>query len=56
MFRGGGGEVRLSQQVRILLFIAGEPQKLDKQKYISLESSFHKLFKNTIFSIGKTLS
>ena len=27
--------------------MAGEPQKLDKQKYISQEFSFHKLFKNT---------
>ena len=48
---GGGEEVRfsLSRQVRILLFIAGEPQKLDKQKYISLGLSFHKLFKITNF-------
>ena len=41
-------------------FIAGEQQKLDRQKYISLKSSFHKLFKNTTFRhlrcIGKTLS
>ena len=43
----------------------GEPQKQDRQKtrqfkYISLESSFHELFKNTTFrylrGIGKTLS
>ena len=58
----GRGKVRfkLSQHLRILLFIAGEPQKLDRQKYVSQESSFHKLFENTIFkdlrSIGKTLS
>ena len=41
-------------------FIAGEPPKLDRQKYITLESSFHKLFKNTTLKhlrgIGKTLS
>ena len=42
---------------RILLFIAGEPQRLDEQKYASLESSFHNLFKNTTFrhlGIGNT--
>ena len=45
--RWGGGKVRfrLSQHLKILLFIAGEPQKLDRQRYISLESPFHKLFK-----------
>ena len=41
-------------------FMAGEPQKLDMQKYISLESSFHTLFRNTTLGslrgIGKTLS
>ena len=49
---GGGGKVkfRLSGHLRILLFMAGEPQKLDRQKYMSLESSFRKLFKNRIFS------
>ena len=50
--RGGGGDnirFRLSQHLRILLFIAGEPQKLGRQKYKSLESSFHKLLKNTAF-------
>ena len=36
---------RFSGPLRILLFITGEPQKLDKQKYMSLESSFHKLSK-----------
>ena len=50
----------LSRQLSILLFIASEPHKLDRQKYISLESSFHKLFKTTTFrhlrDIGKTLS
>ena len=41
-------------------FIAGESQKLDRQKSISLEWSFHKLLKNTTFrhveGIGKTLT
>ena len=48
---GGGGNVkfRLSRHLRKLLFIAAEPQKLDRQKYISLESSFHKLFKTTTY-------
>ena len=40
--------------------IAGEPDKLGRQKYISLDSSFHKLFKNETFrqlrGNGKTLS
>ena len=53
----GGGKVR---HLITLLFVAGEPQKLDGQKFISLEWSFHKLFKNTTFThlrgIGKTLS
>ena len=45
------GKVRfgLSQHLRILPFIAGEPQMLDRQKYPSLEWSFHKLLKNTTF-------
>ena len=48
---GGGGEIRfrLLRHVGIILIIAGEPQKLDRQKYISLKLFFHKLFKNTIF-------
>ena len=49
---GGGGckvKVRWSQHLRILLFIAGEPPTLDRQKYMSLESSFHKFFKNITF-------
>ena len=56
---GGGGKVtfRLSRHFRILLFIARERQKLDRQNYVSLELSFHKLFKNTIIKqlegIGK---
>ena len=60
--KGEGGKVRfrLLQHLRILLVIAGEPQKLDRQKYILLELSFHKLSKNTIFrhlrGIGKILS
>ena len=62
--RGGGGRVRVrfrsSLHLRILLFIAREPQKLDRQKYISLASSFHKLFTVLTFrhliSVGKTLS
>ena len=38
----GGGKVRfrLSQHLSILLYIAGEPQKLDRQKYISLNCLF----------------
>ena len=59
-FKGGKVRFKLSRHLSILLFIAGEPQKLDRQKYISLESSFCKLFKNTTFrhfrSIGKNLS
>ena len=49
----GGREVRFrsSRHLRILLFIAGEPQKLNGKTYISLESSFHKLFKN-LESVG----
>ena len=31
---------RLSQHLRILLYIAGEPQKLDRQKYMSPGLSF----------------
>ena len=58
--RGGKVRFRLLCHFRILLFIAGEPQKLERQKYISLISSFHKLLKNTTFrhlrDIGKTLS
>ena len=48
---GGGGKVRfkLSRHLQILLFIVGESQKLDRQKYISLKLLFHKLFKNTTF-------
>ena len=50
----------MSQHSSVLLFIAGELQKLDRQKYKSLESSFHKLVKNTTFKhltgISKTLS
>ena len=42
---GGKVRFRLSQHHGILLFIAGELQKLDGQKYASLESSFHKLLK-----------
>ena len=44
----GEGEVRFrsSRHPRITLFITGKPQKLDRQKYTSLESSFHKLLKN----------
>ena len=46
---GGGGKVRfmLLRHLRILLFTAGEPQKLDRQKYIhvSMKLSFHKLYK-----------
>ena len=59
---GGVGKVRLrlSRHLRILLFIAGEPQKLDGQKYVSLESSFIRFPKITtvrhLKSIGKTLS
>ena len=59
---GGGVEVRfrLLWHISILLFIAGEPHKLDRQKYVSMELSFHKLFKNTTFrhlgGIDKTLS
>ena len=58
----GGGEVRFrsSRHLRVLFFIAVEPQKLDKQKYISLESSFYKLIINTTFrhlrGVCKTLS
>ena len=57
---GGGGRdkvrIRLSQHLRILLFIAGEPQKLScRQKYISLESSFHKLLKNTTFRLFRAI-
>ena len=40
---------RLLQHLIVLLFIAGEPQKVDRQTYISIKSSFHKLFKNTAF-------
>ena len=59
---GGRGEVRfrLPRHLSILLFIAGEPEKLDRQKYMSLESSFRKLFKSITFrylgDIEKTLS
>ena len=59
---GGGGKVRLRslRYFSILLFIAGDPQKLDKQKYISLKSCFHTFFKNTtlreVRGMGKTLS
>ena len=57
---GGKVRFRVLQHLRILLFIAGEPQKLDRQKDISLESSFHKLYKTTpsrhLRAIGKTLS
>ena len=49
-FKGRGNvRFRLSQHLRIQLFIAGEPQKLDRLKHISLESSFHKLFKKYNF-------
>ena len=58
--RGGKVRYRLLRHIRILLFIAGEPQKLDRQNYISLELSFGKLFKNTTYrhlrGIVKTLS
>ena len=60
--KGGKGKVRfrLSQHLTIPLLIAEELQKLHRQKYMSLELSFHKLFKNTTFrhleGIGKTLS
>ena len=60
--KGGEGvkvRFRLSQHLRTILFIAGEPQQPDKQKYISPTSAFRKFFKNTTFrhlgSIGKTL-
>ena len=56
---GGGGckvRFRLLQYLKILLFIAGEPQKLAWQKYISLESSFHNIFFSHFRGIGKTLS
>ena len=60
--RGRGIKVRLKllQHLSILLFIAGEPQKVQAKVYISLGSSFYKLFKITTFrhlgGIGKTLS
>ena len=61
LFRGGDKvKFRLSRHLRILLFIAGEPQKLDRQKYVLLGSFFLKLFKNTAFrhfkGTGKILS
>ena len=48
---GGGGKDRFrsSQQLRILVSIAGEPQKLDEQKYISVKLSFHKFFQKYNF-------
>ena len=51
---------RLLRHLRLLLFIAGEPQMLDKQNYVSLELSFHTLFKKVAFrhlkGTSKTLS
>ena len=38
---------RLERNLGILLFIVGEPQKLDMQKCISPELFFHKLSENT---------
>ena len=61
-FYGGGGGVRLRllRYPRIPLYMGGKPQKLNRQKFISLESSLHELFKNTTFrhlrGMGKTLS
>ena len=47
---GGGGiisfDFRLSQHLSILIFYSKEPQKLDRQKCISMESSFHRFFKD----------
>ena len=58
--RDGKVRFRLFRQLRILLFIDGEPQKLERQRYVSLESSFYKLFENATFrhfrSIGKTFN
>ena len=48
----GEARFRLSRHFRILLFIAGEPQKLDRQKYISLESV--KLY--PAFRIGRSMN
>ena len=50
MSLGGGGKLdsgcRNNSEVRILLFIAGEPQKLNRQKQTSLESwGFREVFK-----------
>ena len=54
----GGEKVRfrLSRHLRIMLFITGEPQRLERQKYTSLESSFRKLFKNITFRHLRDLS
>ena len=43
-FKGGKVRFRL-----LRLFIAKEPQKLDRQKYVSLETFLRKLFKITSF-------
>ena len=59
--RGGGIRLDLgcATPQNTTFFIAGEPQKLDRQKYASLKSSFHKHFKTTslrsLRGIGKTL-
>ena len=42
---GGRGRLRLLRHLSILLFEAREPKKRDRQKRISLEWPFHKLFK-----------
>ena len=58
-----GGGVRLylgCHDTSGYFFNSREQQKVDSQEYISLESSFHKLFKNTIVGhprgIDETLS
>ena len=60
LFALGKVGFRLSQHLCILLFEARESQKPDRQKYMSLKSSFHKLFESITFrhlrGIGKTLS
>ena len=67
LFKGeGGGKSGVKVRFMLLwhliklLYLPRKPQKLDRQKYISMELSFYNIFKNTTFGhlrgIGKLRS